>query len=190
MNLQDVLERIGKASGEEDRVRLGEIVKVLGGRSFGGFLLVAGLITLAPLVGDIPGVPTLVGLMVFLVAAQLLLGRDQFWLPAVLLNRSIGCDKLGKALHSMRRPAVWIDRMLRARLCAFVEGPATYAIAICCLIIAASMPMMEVVPFSANIAGAALLAFGLALIGADGLLALVAFLCTAGVLAVVISILL
>jgi hypothetical protein len=44
----------------------------------------------------------------------------------------------------------------------------TYVIAIACLAIAAAMPPMEVVPFSANGAGAALTAFGLALIAHDG----------------------
>lgn len=39
---------------------------------------------------------------------------------------------------------------------------------------------MEVVPCSANLAGAALTAFGLALIAHDGLLALIAFAFTAG----------
>jgi hypothetical protein len=42
---------------------------------------------------------------------------------------------------------------------------------------------MEFVPFSANIAGAALTAFGLALIAHDGLLALLAFVLTAMIVA-------
>jgi hypothetical protein len=41
------------------------------------------------------------------------------------------------------------------------------------------MPAMELVPFSANGAGAALTAFGLSLIAHDGLLALLAFVFTA-----------
>jgi hypothetical protein len=40
------------------------------------------------------------------------------------------------------------------------------------------MPVMEVVPFSANAAGIALAAFGLALIAHDGVLALIAFVFT------------
>ena len=47
-----------------------------------------------------------------------------------------------------------------------------------CIIIAISMPAMEVVPFVANAAGAALTAFGLSLIAHDGLLALIAFVFT------------
>ena len=51
-------------------------------------------------------------------------------------------------------------------------------IAIVCVLLAAAMPPMELVPFSANGAGAALVAFGLALIARDGLLAVLALLIT------------
>ena len=52
-------------------------------------------------------------------------------------------------------------------------------IATVCVLIAAAMPAMEVVPLTANGAGAALTAFGLSLIAHDGLLAIVAFAFTA-----------
>ncbi len=52
-------------------------------------------------------------------------------------------------------------------------------VAIFCIVIAAGMPLMKLVPFSATTAGVALAAFGLALIAHDGLLALLAFLATA-----------
>jgi hypothetical protein len=48
------------------------------------------------------------------------------------------------------------------------------------------MPFLEVVPFSANLAGAALAAFGLALISRDGLLALLAFALTFTTFAMVV----
>ncbi|MGQ0751395.1 MAG: exopolysaccharide biosynthesis protein, partial [Betaproteobacteria bacterium] len=51
----------------------------------------------------------------------------------------------------------------------------TYVIAGVCVVIAGAMPVMEVVPFVANGAGAALTAFGLALVAHDGLLAILAF---------------
>ncbi len=47
--------------------------------------------------------------------------------------------------------------------------------AVSCILIAAAMPAMEFIPFSANLAGAALTAFGLSLIAHDGVLALFAF---------------
>lgn len=173
-NLEQLFGRIGEAAEDREQVSMDAILDTVGRRSFGPLLLAAGLITLAPIVGDIPGMPTIMGVFVALIAVQLLFRRDHFWLPRWLLNRSVGRDKLYKGLEWMRRPARFVDRLLRPRLTMFTNGAATYMIAILCIAIAAAMPVMEIVPFSANLAGAALTAFGLALIARDGLLALLA----------------
>ncbi len=176
--LEQVLDRIEEAAQEDDPVSVGEILDVVGRRSFGPLLLLAGITTLAPLIGDIPGVPTVAGLLVLLVALQMLIHREHVWLPRWLLERSTARDKLCKAVAWSRRPAKWLDRLLRPRLTNLTEGPFTHVIAVVCIAIAMAMPFMEVVPFSANFAGAALTAFGLALIAHDGLLALFAFIFT------------
>lgn len=103
-----------------------------------------------------------------LISGQILLRRDRFWLPRRMLDRSIAADKVAKTTRQLRKPARFVDRFLRPRLERFVIGVGQYAVA------AASglfTPLMEVVPFSANGAGAAPTAFGLALIARDGLLA-------------------
>jgi hypothetical protein len=61
-----------------------------------------------------------------------------------------------------------------------------YAIALLCALIGVAMPSLELVPFSAHIAGLALTAFGLALIANDGLVGLFALTITAGAVAFVI----
>lgn len=86
-------------------------------------------------------------------------------------------NKLHKALEWLRKPARFVDRALRPRLTLFTRP--IYIIAIVCAVIAAAMPAMELVPFSATGAGAPLTAFGLSLIAEDGLLALLAFIFTA-----------
>lgn len=177
-NLEQLLDRLGAAADDGESVSIGELLGLVGSRSFGPVLLLAGLITLAPIIGDIPGVPTIMGIFVFLLAVQLLIGRGQFWLPRWLRNRSIASEKLRKGLKPMRKPARFIDRWLRPRLTVFATGPAIYLTAIACLIISLALPVMEVIPFSANAAGAALTAFGLALIARDGLLGLIAFIFT------------
>jgi len=178
-SLEELLDRIAEAESDEERVSLDAILEAVGHRSFGPLLLVAGIITLMPIVGDIPGMPTMMGLLVVLTTGQLLFRRERFWLPQWMLNRSIARDKLCKALGWMRRPTRFLDRITRPRLTAFIRGAGTVVIAVVCIIVAAAMPAMEVVPFSANGAGAALTAFGLALIARDGLLALIAFAFTA-----------
>jgi hypothetical protein len=69
----------------------------------------------------------------------------------------------------------------------FIRGVSRYLIAAVCAAIAAAMPAMELVPFSATGAGVALTVFGLALISDDGLLALVAFVVTAATVGFVVS---
>ena len=174
-NLEELLERIGEAPDDEGQVSLDSILDVVGRRSFGPVLLVAGLITLAPIIGDIPGVPGIMGVLVALVSVQVLFRHEHFWLPGWMLRRSVSREKLGKALGWLERPARFIDRLLRPRLTALTRPFGAYVIAFICLQIALIMPFMEVVPFSANAAGLVLTAFGLALIACDGVLALVAY---------------
>lgn len=188
-DLEGVLDRIVEAA-DRDQVSVEMVLDAVGRRSFGPILLLAGLVTLAPIIGDIPGVPTIMGVLVLLTGGQLLVGRRSFWLPRALLTRSLAGDKVHRAVSWLRRPAHWIDSIIRPRLPMFVRGAAIHVIAVICIAIALAMPPMELVPFSANGAGFALAVFGLALIGRDGLLALVASAVTVGTFWVVFSALL
>lgn len=171
-NLEQLIDRIEEKAVDGDSVSMDAILRSVGSRSFGPLLLVAGLVTLAPVIGDIPGVPTLMGLLVLLTAGQLLFGREHFWLPRWLLRRSVSRDKLCKALGWMRPPARFVDRLLRPRLTVFTGGAGTYVIAAVCIVVALTMPATEFVLFTANVVGSVLTLFGLSLIARDGLLAL------------------
>lgn len=179
-NLEQLFDCIGEAATEkpDEKVSIDAIMDLIGRRSFGPMLLLAGLVILAPIIGDIPGVPSIMGMFVFLIAIQLLIGQEHFWLPSWLLERAISSEKLAKAVKWLRKPAHFIDKLIRPRLLIFVNGTAKYLIAVVCILIALMLPFMEVVPFSANAGGLALVAFGLALIAKDGLLALLSFILT------------
>jgi hypothetical protein len=178
-NIEELLDRIRAAAKDKKQVTVNALYKEVGDRSFGPLILLAGLVTLAPLLGDIPGVPTTVGLVVILVTSQMVIGRSHFWLPKFLLNRSVSSAKLRKALSWLQRPARFVDRLIGPRLVGLTGGAATRVIAGLCLLIGTAMPLMDFVPFTANIAGAALTAFGLSIIARDGLLAIGAFVFTA-----------
>ena len=188
-SLQQILDLLAHADYQDGRVSWREIMDVVGSRSFGPMLLIAGLIVLAPVIGDIPGVPTMIAMFLVLVMGQLLLGREHVWLPNFLLNRSVAEHKLHKAIGWMKKPAGFIDRLMKPRLVFLVEGTMSRIIALLCLGIALIMPSMELVPFSANLAGAALTAFGLALLARDGLLALIALGLLAPIIGVALSVL-
>lgn len=178
--IEQLLDWIEQADDDGGDISLDSILDKIGHRSFGPILLVGGLITLAPIIGDIPGVPTIMGIFVFLTAAQLLFHRDHLWLPDWLLQRSVEQAKLEKGLEWMRSLARYADRLIKPRLTILVQGTGSHIIAIVCILIAAVMPALEFIPFSANAAGIALTAFGLSLIAQDGLMALLAFLFSAG----------
>jgi hypothetical protein len=183
-NLEQMLDRFKQAERDEetDQVSLGDILYEVGRRSFAPLLLVPGIITLLPVVGDIPGVPTLMALLVLLVAVQLLFRAHHFWIPKFLLNRSVSKEKLDKAVRWSRRPARFVDKFLKPRLTFLTHGTGIVIVALACIAIALAMPPMEVVPFTANGAGLALTLFGLSLMSHDGLLAAAAFALTVATL--------
>lgn len=173
-DLEELVDRLEDAAGRGDEVSLDEMMDEVGRRSFGPLLLLGGVIMMAPVIGDIPGVPVILGLFVLLIAVQLLIGHDHFWLPQWLLRRSVASDKVKKATGKwLRRPARFIDRFLRPRLRRFTGKGGARAIAIACVLLALATPIAEFIPFSANGVGAAITLFGLALIVHDGVVALI-----------------
>lgn len=174
-DLQELLDRISEPAENSSRISLGAVLDSVGRRSFGPILLLAGLVVAIPIVGDIPGVPTLMGLLVVITGLQLLFNRHHIWLPHWLLKRSVKQETLCKSVGMSRPVSRFMDRWTRPRLTRLTGRTGAYGIAVACITIAAATPAMELVPFSANGAGLALMAFGLALISRDGLLASIAF---------------
>jgi hypothetical protein len=179
----ELLDALEKLTEKKDDISLGDVLEEIGHRSFGPLLLLAGLFMAAPGIGDIPGVPTGAGAFILLVAGQMVLGRGHVWLPSWLLDRSISDERLAKTVGWLRKPAEYVDVVVKKRLVAFTNNAGAFAVSATCAAIAVFTPMMEVVLFAANIAGAAVAAFGLALVAHDGLLAILAFVLTAALVA-------
>lgn len=184
--LEYFLDRICMCAQRRERVSFGLIMRATGSRSFGPMLLLIGLILASPLSG-IPGMATSMAILLLLLALQMLWRTSTFWLPDIILRRSIQARKLQRAVEYLRRPARWIDMLMRPRWQLLASGPGRYAIALACLSIALILPLMELIPFSASTAGCVLSIFGLALVTRDGLVALLAFVLTTGTLYWVLS---
>lgn len=183
-DLTELLDRAeGAAKDGGDKTSVGDVLDHIGTRSFAPILLIAGLVMLAPLVGDIPGVPIMMGVIVILVVGQFLLRRDHIWLPQWILRRSVDHSKVEKAVKWLRKPARFVDRFTKRRLTWAVRHAGAYVIGIACILVAAATPIMEFIPFSATFAGVAITAFGLALIAQDGAIAIVAIAVCAGMVA-------
>jgi len=173
--LGDIIERLLGLFAQRDRVTVEDMLGLIGQRSFGPLLLVAGLISLSPLSG-IFGVPTLMAAIIVLVAGQLLAGSTYVWLPRWLLQRALPARRAAPALRRLRRPAARIDRWIRPRLTLLTAGTGHRVIAGACILVALSMPPLELLPFAATTAGLLITLFALAIVAHDGLIALIALL--------------
>lgn len=171
-NLEQLLEAIAEAGHGREDVSVAEIHEMIGVRSFGPLLLAVGLIGLTP-IGGIPGLPTVVAIIIVLISGQLLVGRT-FWLPGFIRRRSVQRDRLHKAIGVVRPVARAIDKLLRPRLVRLTAPPVTQVIAAICILIALSMPPLELVPFAGAAPMGAVALFGLGLTARDGFVVVLA----------------
>lgn len=133
-------------------------------------LLLPALILVTPLSG-IPGLSSLGGLTIALVALQILLGRPTIWFPAFVLRRQLSADRLLRALDRLDRPARFIDRRSVARAGWFLAFPGRPLALLTCAACGLAMPFLELVPFSATTLASVVTILAAALLGRDGVLA-------------------
>ncbi len=177
--LEDLIDRAEKA-GHDGQVSIGDLLDDFGKRSFGPIIAILALFAVVPPVGGIPGLPTTVGVITILMAVQIVFGRNHPWLPRFIRDRSVSEDKVRK----LRDKADWafrhIDKLIRPRLDWAAGSVATWIAALCCLLLGAMMPPLELLPFAAAAPGMAILLLGLGLTARDGLLMLFGFAASGG----------
>lgn len=166
-SIGDILDALHGLAEKQRRVSLGDAVAAFGRRSFGPCLLLPALVDISP-IGSIPGLPTVLAVVIVLVAAQLALGRDRVWLPGVLTRRSVAASTVEKAVAKARKPAAWADRWFHGRLPALTGGAFVRVAAMACLLLAFTLPPLELLPLATTAPMAAIATFGLALMVRDG----------------------
>ena len=162
-----VLEDIG-ASSEPD-LYLGELVNAFGERGFGALMLFFGLMNVA--IGIIPGTTTILGAPLLLMGLQLIIRRDQLWLPGWALRRSIERETyrngLATVLPRLRKMERWSRprmRMMTSDLSEVLIGLATFLLA--CILV---LPI-----WGGNLIPALIIStFGFGLMQRDGLAVLI-----------------
>lgn len=182
-SVSDILDRLEDAADGDDDVPVRDVTDAFGHRSFGPFLIVPALLELSPL-GAVPGVPTVLAAVVILFAAQILLGRRNFWIPGILADRRISADRLRKAADKLRPVGERLDRWFHGRLDWLTRGPAVRIAAAVCILLALTVPPLELLPFASSGPMAAIAAFGLALLVRDGLLMIAAGVLTVATFAI------
>lgn len=142
--LHEVLRRMATAS-EDTTVCVEQLMDTIGQRSFGPLLLAPSLIVAWPLRG-IPGVPTVSGLIMALIAAQMLIGRQVVWMPRALRHRRVNRRRLEKAVAFLYPAARVADGFVRPRLVLFTYPPFNRIIAAICIVNSLFTPPLEAPP--------------------------------------------
>jgi hypothetical protein len=178
-DITDILDDLAEMSRKGDEVSVGATVDAMGGRGHGPLLFVPALIELSP-IGGIPGVPSLLALIIGLIAGQIVWGHEAVWLPDFLRRRSISAKRMGGAAEKLRPPARWLERWFGHRLPRLAGPRAVRVAAAVCLLLVLAVPPLEIVPFASSGPMAAIAMFGLAFTLRDGLLMALGFAMAAG----------
>ncbi|WP_424930368.1 exopolysaccharide biosynthesis protein [Amaricoccus tamworthensis] len=157
-----------------DETTLGDVLEELEHASFVPVLMAPALAVVSPLSG-IPLFSSFCGLVIALVSAQMAMGRTSLWLPEWIKTRKIPSGRLKKAAEGLSKPAKWLDRHTHRRLDFLVAPPFDRVLVLTCMLCGMSMTLLEIVPFSSSILGAAVVLMSLTLLVRDGLLALAAY---------------
>lgn len=159
---------------DEEALTLGELLSRIGQRSFAATLLVIGLLMVSPL-SAIPFLPSLITLVILLIAGQAIMGRHHLWLPGFLTRRRIASSKLNKALDTLIKPAAWIDRRRSGRWTVLTLWPFSAIAYVTIIAVSLTWPPLSFVPFSTTLSavGISFLAAGQTL--RDGIFVLVGY---------------
>jgi hypothetical protein len=176
-DLTHLLQTMDEASRDK-QVTVRDLRDAVGRRAFAPMLLLTSLVGFTPL-GAVPGVPTTLALIVILIAGQVVFGYDRIWAPRRLLNMHVDADRLQRGARALKPFARNVDKVIRPRLTFLTAPPWSSVIVAACVLLALSVPPLELVPLVDWPLWGAMVAFSLALFAHDGLLALVAFALTA-----------
>jgi hypothetical protein len=165
---------LSKLGTDGNRVTVAAVRECIAERSFGPFLLIPALIEISP-IGGIPGVPSGLAAIISLFAVQILCGRRELWLPDFIERRSVSGGRFSRAMKHVSRLTRWVDHILRPRLKWATRPPCVYLAAAMCLILCATVPLLELVPFASSLPMAAIALFGLGLVARDGAAVLLGF---------------
>ncbi|NBB15400.1 exopolysaccharide biosynthesis protein [Caulobacter sp. SLTY] len=102
-----------------DGLTLGEVLDRMDERAFGILILILAVPCLVP---ALYGVPQIVGIPIILLAAQMMVGRSEPWLPASWLKRRISLDWLNRMSGFADKSMRWTERVSRPRLAFLATG--------------------------------------------------------------------
>ena len=166
-NAAAIVTSLRDAAAEGNPVSVETILDHFDRRSLGALIMVPALLEMTP-IGGIPGLPTVLALIIAIFAAQIALGREDMWLPGFITRRTVDCHKIDAAADKLAPAARWADQHFGQHLEILIRPPAPRVAAVAVLSLCLTVPPLEIVPFASTIPMATIAAFGLALLMRDG----------------------
>jgi hypothetical protein len=155
---------VALAGQPNERLTVGEIVGVLRDRAFALLVVLLGLPNCLPMP---PPIPFVCGLLLALVAAQIVAGRPAPWLPRSLLRRSIAKGDVRRAVDRALPVFRRLERWSRPRMAVFESALAMRFVGLALLALALGLlfaaPVVGQIPL-----GVAVCLVGLGLVERDG----------------------
>ncbi|WP_020210973.1 exopolysaccharide biosynthesis protein [Gilvimarinus chinensis] len=170
-NLTTTIEQIEEAENGE-KIHVGNVIDAFSSRGFGPLLLLPALITFLP-TGGIPGVPAVCGVIMILIASQLLLGRSQPWIPSRLAQLGVEREKFVHLLDKSKGFTKKVDKLIRPRFQFLTTSIAIRCEAVVIIALAASLIPLGPIPFAAAVPSGILVLISLGIVSQDGLLILI-----------------
>lgn len=167
-NITEVLETV-EEEVDGKWLSLGQVMDTFKHRGFGPLLLIAALVIVLP-TGGIPGIPTIIGVAVIVLAAQMVCGRTAPWLPKKMRAMRLKKSRFDKGADKIKPTTRMIDYIIKQRLTFFTNDLAARVIGLVCIALALLLPFTEFIPFSDIIPGVAIALLGLGLTAKDGVI--------------------
>ena len=167
-SVTDILDQVIETA-QAETVTLRQVIERIGNASFAPILLLPALAVATPLSG-IPLFSSLMGVVICLVATQMLIRRQHVWLPNWVLHREMKGDVVRKAFHKLYPAARWIDAKTGSRFRIFAHRPLVFIPQLVCVCSGALMPVLEFVPFSSSVMGVGVALLSLGMLTRDGII--------------------
>jgi hypothetical protein len=170
------------AYGEGERVSFREILLGLRHRAFGFTMLVFALPCCLPMP---PGIPTVCGFALVIIALNLIAVRRRLWLPGIIADKSVARSDLKRLVDRLLPYLQWLERFCRPRLARLTEPIGKVFIGLVVLVL--GLIMILPIPLLGNMPpGAAISVIAIGVTERDGLVVLIG-LVVAAIAVVVVS---
>jgi hypothetical protein len=168
------------AYGDGERVSFREILLGLRHRAFGFTMLIFALPCCVPMP---PGVPTVCGIALVIIALSLIAVRKRLWLPSAIADRSIARTDLRRLVDRMLPFLQRLERICKPRLAVMTEPIGKVFIGLVVLVL--GLLLILPIPFVGNIPpGFAAVIIGIGVTERDGAVVLIGLLTSVAAIAI------